>query len=70
MWDSVLDILKQKVQEGVEVRVMYDGTDEMFNLPHEYPNELKGMGIRCKVFHRFIRSFPHITTTVTTARSW
>ena len=50
MWDSVLDILKQKVQEGVEVRVMYDGTDEMFNLPHEYPNELKGMGIRCKVF--------------------
>ena len=31
MWDSVLDILKQKVQEGVEVRVMYDGTDEMFN---------------------------------------
>ena len=50
MWDSVLAILRHKVQEGVEVRVMYDGTDEMFNLPHEYPNELKGMGIRCKVF--------------------
>lgn len=50
MWDSVLEILRQKVQEGVEVRVMYDGTDEMFNLSHEYPDVLKGMGIRCKVF--------------------
>ena len=24
--DTVLDILKEKVQEGVEVRLMYDGT--------------------------------------------
>ena len=25
MWDSILDILKRKVEEGVEVRFMYDG---------------------------------------------
>lgn len=50
MWDHILDILKRKVDEGVEVRVMYDGTNELFNLPHHYPDKLKGMGIRCKVF--------------------
>lgn len=50
MWDSVLEILEKKVCEGVEVRVLYDGTNEMFNLPHHYPDKLKGMGIRCKIF--------------------
>ncbi len=50
MWDKILDILKKKVDEGVEVRLMYDGTNEMFNLPHHYPEKLRGMGIRCKVF--------------------
>ena len=50
MWDQVLQILKQKVEEGVEVRVLYDGTNELFNLSYQYPNYLCGMGIRCKVF--------------------
>lgn len=50
MWGSVLEILKQKVEEGVEVRVMYDGTNEMFNLPHHYPEKLRRIGIRCKIF--------------------
>ena len=25
MWDSILEVLEQKVKEGVEVRFMYDG---------------------------------------------
>lgn len=50
MWDQVLEILKEKVEEGVEVRVLYDGTNELFNLSYQYPNYLRGMGIRCKVF--------------------
>ena len=25
MWDTILEILKRKVNEGVEVRFMYDG---------------------------------------------
>ena len=25
MWDSILEILKQKAKDGVEIRVMYDG---------------------------------------------
>ena len=50
MWGEVLKLLKEKVEEGVEVRVLYDGTNELFNLSYQYPNYLCGMGIRCKVF--------------------
>lgn len=50
MWDSVQEILEQKVQEGVEVRLMYDGMNELNNLPHDFSRKMKGLGIRCKVF--------------------
>jgi cardiolipin synthase len=50
MWASVLEILAEKVKQGVEVRVMYDGTCEFANLPYRYPQQLRELGIRCKVF--------------------
>ena len=50
MWDSVLEILARKAKEGVEVRVMYDGTCAINLLPYGYPTELEKLGIRCKMF--------------------
>lgn len=50
MWESILEILKQKAQEGVEIRVMYDGTCTYSRLPIKYPKELASYGIKCKVF--------------------
>lgn len=50
MWDAVLKILKEKVAEGVEVRVMYDGMCSLTLLPYHYPRELEKFGIRCKMF--------------------
>ncbi len=50
MWDTILETLKQKVKEGVEVRVMYDGMCSLINLPMHYPEELKAMGIETKIF--------------------
>ena len=50
MWGEVLKILRQKVKEGVEVRVLYDGTNTMLRLPKSYPNVLKAWGIDCRVF--------------------
>lgn len=50
MWEKILEVLKRKAQQGVEVRVMYDGTCSVFNLPYDYPKRLERMGIRCKVF--------------------
>ena len=34
MWDSILEILERKVQEGVEVRFMYDGMCCLVLLPY------------------------------------
>lgn len=50
MWGKILEILARKAQEGVDVRVMYDGTCEFALLPKWYPKRLKKLGIRCKVF--------------------
>ena len=52
MWGHVLEILAQKAKEGVDVRVMYDGTCEFSTLPHDYPERLKKLGIKCKIFGR------------------
>lgn len=50
MWGKVLDILARKAKEGVEVRMMYDGTCEFLLLPHNYPKKLEELGIHCKMF--------------------
>ncbi len=50
MWGKVLEILARKAKEGVEVRVLYDGTCELALLPANYPKRLKALGIRCKMF--------------------
>lgn len=50
MWGKVLEILARKAAEGVDVRVMYDGTCEFSTLPHDYPQRLQALGIRCKMF--------------------
>lgn len=50
MWGRILEILARKAAEGVDVRVLYDGTCEFSTLPHDYPKRLRALGIRCKVF--------------------
>ena len=50
MWGQILEILARKAAEGVDVRVMYDGTCELSTLPHDYPARLKKLGIQCKMF--------------------
>ena len=50
MWGRILEILAKKAAEGVDVRVMYDGTLEFSTLPHDYPKRLEKLGIKCKVF--------------------
>lgn len=50
MWGKILEILAEKAKQGVDVRVMYDGTCEIALLPHKYPRMLKELGIKCKMF--------------------
>ena len=50
MWGKILEVLARKAAEGVDVRVMYDGTCEFSTLPRDYPKRLEALGIQCKVF--------------------
>ena len=50
MWGRILEILRRKAAEGVEVRVLYDGTNTGYRLPYSYPAKLQMLGIQCKVY--------------------
>lgn len=49
-WHSILDILKEKVAQGVEVRVVYDDIGCMMTLPGNYWKILRGYGIEAAPF--------------------
>lgn len=53
MWNSILDILKRKVQQGVKVRVIYDDVGCFLTLPQNYGEILQSFGIECAVFNPF-----------------
>ncbi|MBQ7534149.1 MAG: cardiolipin synthase, partial [Stomatobaculum sp.] len=50
MWGRILDILIRKASEGVEIRVLYDGTCEMATLPVNYWKLLEAKGIKASPF--------------------
>lgn len=50
MWGTVLEVLARKAKEGVDVRVMYDGSCALTTLPYTYPQLMEGLGIKCKQF--------------------
>lgn len=53
MWDSVLEILEQKVKEGVDVRLTYDDVGSISYLPAHYYKVLQSKGIKCAAFNPF-----------------
>lgn len=53
MWNSILDILKEKVKDGVDVRVIFDDMGCILTLPSHYDTYLKSLGIKCLVFNPF-----------------
>ncbi len=52
MWDSILEILKEKVAQGVDVRVMYDDFGSLSYLPMDYPKKIQALGIKCIAFNK------------------
>lgn len=53
MWDPVLEILKKKAAEGVEVRLIYDDVGSISYVPRKYWKELESYGIRCVAFNPY-----------------
>lgn len=51
MWDTILEILKERVDDGVEVRFMYDDVGCVDLLPYKYYKELEKYGIMAMAFN-------------------
>lgn len=54
MWNTILEILKEKAAAGVDVRVIYDGMGCIRTLPRKYTKTLNQYGIKAKVFSPFV----------------
>jgi cardiolipin synthase len=54
MWDSILDILKAKARQGVDVRLIYDDAGCLTTLPYGYDKKLTEAGIKCRIFNPMI----------------
>lgn len=52
MWGEILEILKAKVKEGVEVRIIYDDFGCIMTLPKNYDKQLQKYGIKCSIFNK------------------
>lgn len=58
MWDSMLEILGEKVAQGVEVKMLYDDIGCMVTLPGDYTVHLRSKGINA---HKFNKVIPRMT---------
>jgi cardiolipin synthase len=54
MWDTILEILKEKAKAGVDVRMIYDDVGSIMTLPFRYDRKLEAMGIKCCRFNPLI----------------
>jgi cardiolipin synthase len=52
-WGSIVDVLKRKAKEGLDVRLMYDDIGCLMLLPKEYVEEMEEAGISCIAFNPF-----------------
>lgn len=52
LWSEILDILKEKVQEGIEIRIIYDNSITFNKVPYKYYNKLKELGIQCEPYYK------------------
>lgn len=51
LWSSVLEILEQKVAQGVEIRILYDDAGCLATLPEQFQEIMEDKGIHAAVFN-------------------
>lgn len=50
----ILEILEQKVKEGVEVRIFYDDMGSIGFINTDFIKKMRSLGIKCRVFNPFM----------------
>lgn len=57
MWEQILNILREKVSQGVKVYLIYDDVGCIQKLPSGYAKKMEAEGIRCIAFNKYIPVF-------------
>lgn len=50
MWNAVLDVLKKKASQGIDVRILYDDIGCFLTLPKNFASQMKTAGIKCEIW--------------------
>lgn len=53
MWNEILDILIEKANQGLDVRLIYDDIGCIKTLPFRYNEKLEKLGVKCVIFNPF-----------------
>lgn len=59
MWGTLLEELVKKAKEGVEVRLLIDGSNLITRVKSNFPEEMASLGIECRVFSKM---YPIVST--------
>ena len=51
-WSEIFNVLKEKAQRGLDVKILYDDIGCMTKLPGDYARQLKKYGIKCAIFSK------------------
>lgn len=58
LWDEIYAILKQKIAQGVEVKLIYDDLGTIYKIPSNFYKKLNKEGFDCIPFNRY---YPFLT---------
>ncbi|PRY82809.1 cardiolipin synthase [Alkalibacterium olivapovliticus] len=53
MWQSLLDLMIEKAEAGVDVRIMYDDIGSFVTLPSDIKQKIESKGISCRIYNPF-----------------
>lgn len=57
MLEPILEILKKKAAEGLDVRFIFDSFGSLFKAPEYFARDMRKHGIKCQPFNKQIRLF-------------
>jgi cardiolipin synthase len=60
LWVAIYNVLKEKVKEGVEVRILYDDLGSIITVPNNFVRQLESDGIKVTAFnpvHKYVSRF-------------
>ncbi len=60
MWQKILSILKQKIKDGVCVRLLFDDIGCMGTLPSSFARDMRALGMEC---YSFAKVTPKLTSS-------